>query len=65
MLPQNGWKIDAEQAGRAIIEIIRQRKLKLWRKVLVSPDEESDYIKWAASWAFHWGRKALDYETKS
>lgn len=59
MAERNSYAKDAEGAGRMVVEIIGQRRLKLWRLVFTDADDEARYVAWLATWACHWAGKAL------
>lgn len=52
---RNGYTSDAEACGRQTFEILYCRKPKVWAHL---GDGELAYIKWLATWAFHWANLA-------
>lgn len=52
-----GFRQDAEGAGKVVIEIVARRRPKVWRDVFETLEDETAYVKWAATWAFHWAAK--------
>lgn len=54
---RDGFVSDAEACAKVAIEIITRRRPKIWRDVFKSADEEADYVRWVATWAFHWAAK--------
>ncbi len=55
-----GFRSDAEGCGRIVLEILLRRKPKVWRNVLLTVEDEADYVAWLSRWAFHWAAKHLN-----
>lgn len=51
----SGYRSDAAAWGRTVREIVKQARPTIWRHL---GSDEGAYVKWAATWAFHWARLA-------
>jgi hypothetical protein len=57
---KSGFRSDAEAAGKQVREILTRSHPKVWHHLAVGSEAEGIYVKWVATWAFHWAAKHLD-----